>query len=85
MTTQVERTGGASGIGMILLTIAFFTAKVLGYISWPWIWVFAPLWLPFTIVIGLGLIFVALWLIYTGINYWTISNRDARRVRRRNF
>lgn len=29
-----------------ILTIIFATAKLLGKISWSWVWVFAPLWIP---------------------------------------
>ncbi|NTV79210.1 MAG: hypothetical protein HGA25_08790 [Clostridiales bacterium] len=43
-----------------LLTIALVIAKALEYIEIDWLWVFAPLWLPVAIVLGLMLIFVAL-------------------------
>jgi hypothetical protein len=39
------------GSGTTLLTIAFFVAKILGYIDWPWLWVFAPLWLPLAVIL----------------------------------
>ena len=29
----------------LLVTAAFFALKVLGYIDWGWVWVFAPIWL----------------------------------------
>jgi hypothetical protein len=44
------------GSGTTLLTIAFFVAKILGYIDWPWLWVFAPLWLPLAVVLGVILL-----------------------------
>jgi len=43
-----------------LLTIALVLAKALGYLEIEWLWVFAPLWLPVAIVLGLMLIVVAL-------------------------
>jgi hypothetical protein len=43
-----------------LLTIALVLAKSLGYLEIEWVWVFAPLWLPVAIVLGLMLIVVAL-------------------------
>lgn len=38
-----------TGFGLVLLTIAFFVAKVTGYINWSWWLVFAPLWAPLAI------------------------------------
>jgi len=43
-----------------LLSIVFITLKLTGYINWSWIWVLAPIWLPF--VIGLGLLILILYL-----------------------
>lgn len=39
-------TVNSSGIGFgSLLTIVFIVLKLLGKISWSWIWVLAPLWI----------------------------------------
>ncbi len=47
----------SSGIGFFgLLTVAFIVMKVAGIISWSWWWVLAPLWMPFTIVVGVCLV-----------------------------
>ena len=36
----------SSGIGFVgLLTIVFITLKLLGKITWSWIWVLSPLWI----------------------------------------
>ena len=35
---------GILGVLSVLLTVAFVVLKLMGYISWAWIWVFAPLW-----------------------------------------
>lgn len=43
-----------SSFGAYFLTTAFFVAKVTGYINWPWVWVFAPIWIP--LVIGLSVV-----------------------------
>lgn len=52
-----------SGIGFTgLLAIAFIVLKLLGKISWPWVWVLCPLW----IVAAIGLI---VWLVIV-INIW---------------
>ncbi|OQA63601.1 MAG: hypothetical protein BWY38_03148 [Ignavibacteria bacterium ADurb.Bin266] len=44
----------SGGIGFVgLLTIAFIVLKLMGYISWSWIWVLSPIWIPAIIVIGI--------------------------------
>jgi hypothetical protein len=35
----------------IILTIVFFVLQVTNVISWPWIWVFSPLWILAAIMI----------------------------------
>lgn len=41
-----------SGIGFTgLLTIAFIVLKLLGIITWSWVWVFAPIWIDAILVI----------------------------------
>lgn len=36
-----------TGIGLAgLLTTTFVVLKLIGYISWSWIWVLAPSWIP---------------------------------------
>ena len=55
--TSFNTTGG--GIGFVgLLTIVFITLKLLGVITWSWVWVLAPLWISLTI--GLIIILIAL-------------------------
>jgi hypothetical protein len=47
----------SGGIGFFgLLAIVFITLKLLGYITWPWLWVLAPIWLPFAIAIVLAIV-----------------------------
>ena len=47
-----------------LLTIAFIVLKLCNVITWSWLWVLAPLWMPTAIAI-LGLLFVfILYIIY---------------------
>ena len=50
------------GIGFTgILTIVFIVLKLLGKISWSWVWVLAPLWISFAF--GL-LMFVVLIIIF---------------------
>jgi hypothetical protein len=51
----------SGGIGFFgLLAIVFITLKLLGFISWSWWWVLAPLWIPaviVTVVLAAALVF----------------------------
>jgi hypothetical protein len=43
-----------NGIGFSgLLTILFIGLKLTGQIDWDWLWVLSPIWLPFTVVLGI--------------------------------
>jgi hypothetical protein len=47
----------SGGIGFFgLLAIVFITLKLIGYITWSWWWVLAPLWAPLAIVLTIFLI-----------------------------
>ena len=40
----------SSGIGFTgLLTIVFIAMKLMGVISWSWLWVLSPIWISFLI------------------------------------
>ncbi len=41
-----------------LLCLAFIVLKLLGVISWSWLWVLSPLWVHGIILIVLSIIFV---------------------------
>jgi hypothetical protein len=43
-----------------MLTILFIGLKLGNVISWGWLWVLSPLWLPISIITGIWLIFVLL-------------------------
>lgn len=52
----VSSSSSSGGIGFFgLLTIAFVVLKLTGFIDWDWVWVFAPIWLPIAIVLGMFL------------------------------
>ena len=47
------------GIGFLgLLAIVFIVLKILKVITWSWIWVLTPIWLPTTIGLICLLIFI---------------------------
>lgn len=58
-----SRTTASSGIGFTgLLTVAFIVLKLTGVISWSWLWVLSPIWIPLilsiliaAVIIGLGI------------------------------
>jgi len=52
--TVVKNSGGIGFFG--LLFIVFLTLKLTNVIAWSWIWVTAPLWAPFVVVLVILLI-----------------------------
>ena len=47
----------SGGIGFLgLLTIAFIVLKLVGVIHWSWWWVLSPLWIPFALIVVVGLV-----------------------------
>lgn len=43
----------SNGIGVFgLMGVMFVGLKLTGYVTWPWVWVLAPFWIPVTIVFG---------------------------------
>jgi len=43
-----------------LLGVAFIVLKVMGYITWSWVWALAPFWIPVFIALVLSLILVGI-------------------------
>jgi len=47
-----NKSSSSSGIGFSgLLTIVFIVLKLMGYISWSWLWVLSPIWISLILVI----------------------------------
>jgi hypothetical protein len=66
----------------IIVFLAFFCAKIFGFIDWSWLWVLSPLWLPFAIIlipiliIGAGALFVgAIVLVLETVQYFRSRKR----------
>ena len=51
-----NRSGGIGFTG--LLTIVFIVLKLLGVITWSWVWVLSPIWI--TLVLVLIAVFIAI-------------------------
>ncbi|MCK9371465.1 hypothetical protein M0R04_16235 [Candidatus Dojkabacteria bacterium] len=44
---------------LFLLTLVFIVLKLQDYIAWSWWWVFAPLWMPWAVVLlGLAILLI---------------------------
>lgn len=68
----------SSGIGFAgLLTIVFIVLKLLDKITWSWLWVLSPLWIPLILVLAICLV-VFLWT--TASSFRTKKRMDARRA-----
>ena len=39
-----------------LLAVAFIVLKLCGVIDWAWIWVLAPIWIPFALVFAIVIV-----------------------------
>ena len=51
---KVESRASAKGIGFTgALAIAFIVLKLTGVITWSWLWVLAPIWIPIIFVLML--------------------------------
>ena len=47
-----KKSSGSAGIGFVgVLTIAFIVLKLVGVISWSWLWVLSPAWISLGIII----------------------------------
>jgi hypothetical protein len=46
-----------------LLAIVFITLKLLGVITWPWLWVLSPIWIPLALTLAAVAFVVVVWLV----------------------
>jgi hypothetical protein len=60
-SSSSSSSGGISFTGA--LTILFVALKLTHVISWPWLWVFSPIWISFLIAIAV----LAIMLIFASI------------------
>lgn len=61
---------------MLLLTGILALLKIGGQFPYSWLWVFAPIWIPFGIILALMIIMLLAWLI--GIIGVLISERFSK-------
>jgi uncharacterized protein (DUF983 family) len=51
---------GGPGLASLLLVL-FVGLKLTGVITWSWVWVLAPLWIPLLVLLGIVLIATAIY------------------------
>ena len=49
---------------LFLLAVLFIVLKLTGEISWPWLWVLCPIWLPFAFVLAGYVMIIAACLVF---------------------
>ena len=82
MNENRNNSGTAGGIGFCgLLTIAFIILKLTGVISWSWLWVLAPIWIPAAIVIAVLLVVLIVVLVKEGVKQTEERQRRGERSR----
>ena len=58
MSSNNSNNGGSGGIGFIgLLTIVFIVLKLLGKITWSWVWVLSPMWISAIVLFIIIIVF----------------------------
>lgn len=72
--TMEERRGFSINIGFSgLLGIVFIILKLTNVITWSWLWVLAPIWIPFAlailVLVVIGLLYVILYIANGGNLY----------------
>jgi hypothetical protein len=71
-----EQTPSSNGIGVFgLMGVMFIGLKLTGYVTWPWLWVLAPFWIPFAILFGV----LCACSIVVGVTKGIEDSRNARR------
>jgi len=63
MSNEVNRSPGF----LSFLALLFIGLKLAGYISWSWVWVLAPLWIPLAVAIAILVLGVIIHVI-NGVN-----------------
>lgn len=55
---NVGSNNSGESLFLTLLLVLFIGLKLTGVIHWSWWWVFSPVWIPFSVVLGVILIVV---------------------------
>lgn len=80
---MADTQSNSGGIGFLgALTIAFIVLKLTGVIGWSWLWVLAPLWIPWAVVLG---VLAVIGLVYLVAALFEGKDRRNRRKLARNL
>lgn len=56
-----EKNTSPAGMGFSgALAILFIALKLTNFITWPWIWVLSPIWMPIALVVFFAILYLAL-------------------------
>lgn len=58
--TEINISSGSGGF-LGLLTLIFITLKLCGVITWSWLWILSPLWIPLGLMVIVLLILIMIW------------------------
>lgn len=62
--------------GLTLLFIALKLFKVTAVANWSWLWVLSPMWISFSLLIGI----IILWaLVMVGLNVWITQKARSKK------
>lgn len=64
-TTRVSSGGVSLGV---VLTIVFIVLKLVGVITWSWLWVLSPLWISIALFLVVFIFVIVITAIIAGIN-----------------
>lgn len=72
----------SSGIGLPgVLFVVFLVLKLTGNIDWSWWWVTSPIWIPLTIVIGILVILLLVYIAMLSIGYTAEEIKEIFKLR----
>lgn len=72
----------SSGIGLPgVLFVVFLVLKITGNIDWSWWWVTSPIWIPLTIVIGMLVILLLVYIAMLSIGYTAEEIKEIFKLR----
>lgn len=64
MSNENNKSEVSGGIGFFgLLGILFIALKLCGVVTWPWVWVLAPIWIPAAIGVCIMVVILIAFLI----------------------
>lgn len=81
--TQAASTARSVLPGTYLLTITFVVLKALGHLDWSWWWVFAPLWIPWALILLILVVIGIVYLLVLLLDPAEKAKRERRKARRK--